>query len=280
MEVGESRIHILRWEPPAGTQVKGRVFLVHGFAASVYCWRFLGPALAAEGYRVLAADYPPFGYSSTTAAGLAGPASTPEGRASLLWRLLAAEDAAAGPDTAAGGWTIVGHSLGGRISAWMALQRPEAVKRLILIAPAVFGPIGSPGLASSGLFRSWLEANLGKALGDEATIRSSLTRAYGRRPDQAELEGYWAPFLRSEALPALIAWARAASERREPALASIAAPTLVLWGSADRIVRPQGPRLARTIAGARFVGIKGGSHCLMETQFGETWAAISAFLAD
>lgn len=43
-------------EPPLGT-----VVLMHGFNGSCFSWRYVGPALAAAGYRAIAFDRPPFG---------------------------------------------------------------------------------------------------------------------------------------------------------------------------------------------------------------------------
>lgn len=89
LEVEGSRLHYLSWEPAPGSETRGRILLVHGFAASVYCWRFLGPALAELGYEVLAVDYPPFGWSTLSAAELGGSeAGTPRRRAALLWAFL------------------------------------------------------------------------------------------------------------------------------------------------------------------------------------------------
>ncbi len=93
--------------------VKGKVLLVHGFGASVFTWRYLGPAIQAEGYQVVEVDYPPFGWSTGTellSSGLKGDSSgSPAARADLLWAFLDAIPAV----KAEGGWIIVGHSLGG-----------------------------------------------------------------------------------------------------------------------------------------------------------------------
>lgn len=280
LEVEGNRLHYLSWLPPEGTATKGRVLLVHGFAASVYCWRFLGPALAGLGYLTVAVDCPPFGWSEPSVAELSGDGSgTPESRASLLWSFLDAMDALPGTGRASEAWILVGHSLGGRIAAWMASMRPDSTSALVLFAPAIFMDIGSQGLAASPSVQGWLSRNLGGLLESEDRIRSSLSRAYGRRPDDGEVAGYWAPFRRPGSLPALLAWSNMASEKRRPPLGTIRAPALVVWGSADAIVAPAGARLAAALPGAVHVEIKGGGHCVMETRFDEAWKAVSGFLA-
>lgn len=291
LEVEGNRLHYLTWSPAPGRETRGRAFLIHGFAASVYCWRFVAPALAELGFFVVAVDCPPFGWSEPSRAELEGRVSgSPESHAALLWSFLDALDAldarTATDGTSQGlggrspdrGWTIVGHSLGGRMAAWMAASRPGDVSRLVLIAPAVFGRIGAPALAASPLFQGLLPRELAALLHDEAGIRSALARAYGRKPDGGELAGYWAPLLRAGALAAFVGWSRTASEDRSPPLAAIKVPTLVLWGSSDAIVKPEAARLAASLPDAVAETIAGGGHCVMETRFGETWTALRRFL--
>ena len=272
------RIHVLRWVPAMDAPVRGRVLLVHGFGASVYSWRLLGPVLAGRGYLTVAADYPPFGYSTPSAAEVEGAvAGTPGNRARLLWDLLDSEDdrlSAAG--TGADPWILIGHSLGGRITAWMAGMRPARTAGLVLIAPAVFGD--ASGAMAGPILQGWLRANLDPMLRDGARIRSILARAYGRDPTDEETRGYWAPLLRPGEAEQLLAWSRRATEPAGPPLSAIVSPTLILWGTADRVVTPEGARLAGQIHASRFVEVPGGSHCLMETQFDQTWAAVSEFL--
>ena len=270
------RIHLLRWMPAADVSVRGRVLLVHGFGASVYGWRLLGPALAERGYLTVAADYPPFGYSTPSEAEREGTvAGTPGNRARLLWDLVDSEDDRLGA-TGSDGWILIGHSLGGRIAAWMAGTRPSRTAGLVLIAPAILGDVSGP--MAGPILQGWLRANLDPTLKDGARIRSILAQAYGRNPTDEETRGYWAPLLRPHEAESLLAWSRHAAEPVGPPLSAIVTPTLILWGTADRVVKPEGARLAGQIRASRFVDIPGGSHCLMETQFDPTWAAVSEFL--
>lgn len=278
LEVGGNRLHYLTWLPSEGVKTKGKVLLVHGFAASVYCWRFLGPALAGLGYQTVAVDHPPFGWSEPSAAELAGKGSgSPESRARLLWSFLDALDASA-PAGERGPWVLVGHSLGGRIAAWMASRRPEMTKALVLLAPAVAGEMGPPGLGGTKLVQGWLKGNLQAVIHDESLVRSALAKAYGRKPSDEELAGYWAPLLREGAIPALSAWAREGVEKDLPDFAGLRVRTLVLWGTKDGIVRSAGRDVVLSIPGSLLVSIADGSHCLMETQFAETREAIDGFL--
>jgi pimeloyl-ACP methyl ester carboxylesterase len=108
------------------------IVMLHGFGDTAESWRRVVPRLAG-GHRVVALDIPPFGRSS---------APRPMNGTSLIeWY----------PDFLAAltkmleleGVTLVGHSLGGAIALGFALEHPDAVDRLGLIAPAGLGQ-GAP----------------------------------------------------------------------------------------------------------------------------------------
>ena len=42
---------------------------------------------------------------------------------------------------------VVGHSMGARLAAWMTVLHPEAVRRLVLMAPSGFRPLDAPPLS-------------------------------------------------------------------------------------------------------------------------------------
>ena len=101
------------------------VVLVHGYGDTADGWRRVVPGLL-ENHRVVALDVPPFGRS--------GEPDVPrliefykEFFPELLDRL-EIESA-----------TVIGHSLGGAISLHVAIERPDLVNRLGLVAPAGLG---------------------------------------------------------------------------------------------------------------------------------------------
>jgi pimeloyl-ACP methyl ester carboxylesterase len=106
---------------------------------------------------------------------------------------------------------LVGHSLGGLLAARVAARRPELVDRLVLIAP-----VGIPA-------------------------RGHLAHALPLAHALARVRPRFAPLLVRDALRAgplgLFAGARAAvtTDLREE-LASVRAPTLLVWGERDRLV--------------------------------------------
>ena len=101
------------------------VVLIHGYGDTADAWRHVVPRLLAS-HRVIALDVPPFGRSADP--------DTPrlldfykQFFPELLERLEL--------DSA----TLIGHSLGGAIALHVALERPELVQRLGLVAPAGLG---------------------------------------------------------------------------------------------------------------------------------------------
>jgi 2-succinyl-6-hydroxy-2,4-cyclohexadiene-1-carboxylate synthase len=98
------------------TEVTGagpRVVLLHGFTQTAASWRPVVEGLSG-GHEVVAVDLPGHGGSGAVRAGLWETAA------------LVADDAEAG--------TYVGYSLGGRVALHVALDRPDAVERLVLVS--------------------------------------------------------------------------------------------------------------------------------------------------
>ena len=61
VDVGDSRLFVQEWGPPGGPVL----LLAHGTGAWSGTWFELPAALAAAGWRVVAVDLPPFGFSAS-----------------------------------------------------------------------------------------------------------------------------------------------------------------------------------------------------------------------
>ncbi len=121
--------------PGAGAAVRSVLVLVHGDGDTARDWRWIAPALAEAGHRVLAPSLP--GHGASTPA----PSYLMPDLAGWLGRFLDV----LGVDSAAVG----GNSIGGLIPVHLALQQPQRVQRLLLIGgSAGFGRAVNPLLAA------------------------------------------------------------------------------------------------------------------------------------
>lgn len=215
--------------------------LVHGLAGSWRWWRPLLPALAAE-HRVHLLDLPGFG-------GLPWPRRFELDHA-VDWLAAWWEAAALGPID------VIGHSLGGLLGARLAARHPEAVRRLVLIAPAgVPGrtPVSSALPLSLALLRS--QPRLLALLARDAIRSGPVT-------------------IGTAALAVL------AADLRED-LPRIEAPTLVVMGRRDALIPvSHGEELCEAIPHARLVVLEDSGHVPMDDQPDELSVELLAFLRE
>lgn len=228
------------------------VLLLHGQPGAAADWEPLRGSLG-DAVRTLAIDRPGWDHRSAVT-DLAGNAAA---------ACAALDDA---DFTRA---TVVGHSLGAAVAAWLACTRPDRVGRLVLVAPAantdslgpvdyllaapVVGWLASVGaMAGGGLvlgarpLRRWVAE--GTALDDR------YLRAAGR---MLLAPAAWRAFVREQRflvrdLPVL--------ERR---LGNIDTPTTIVAGTGDHVVPITATRrLARQIPGAELVMVEHAGHLL------------------
>lgn len=102
------------------------VILIHGFGGSTFTWRDNIQLIADAGYYVIALDLPPFGLSDKTPE----IGYTRSDYADYVVRLMDTLNI----DTA----TIVGHSMGGTVTAYVAVQYSSRIDNLIFVDGGVF----------------------------------------------------------------------------------------------------------------------------------------------
>ena len=217
------------------------VVLVYGLSGSTRWWAGNVPALA-ERHRVYLVDLPGFGAMRR-----------------LRRRFVLAEAAswlsawmeAVGLEQA----DVVGHSMGGYISLRLAAQRPEAVRRLVLVAPAVL-PAG--------------QSLLGQVL-------PLLLSARHMKPS-------FLPVVTGDALrmgPVTL-WRTARDLLRgdvREEVRSVRAPTLLIWGENDTLVPPTiGHLLRREIPDSRLLIMEKAGHVPMFDRPRKFDAALLTFL--
>ncbi len=190
---------------------------------------------------------------------------------------------------------VVGASMGGMIAQTLAARHPRMVGSLVSIMSNTGSRFrGQPAL---GLYRhllrrapadrdayiehmAWLFSHIGSSgpLEDLDLVRERAAQSYDRDHDPAGT---------GRQLAAILASGNRTAEVRE-----IRAPTLVIHGTADRLVAPSGGRAtARAIPGATLMMIEGMGHDLprplwpgiidaIVEQAGRAAPAVSALAAD
>ncbi len=98
--------------------------LLHGLGGSLYDWRFLFDDFVRAGYRVLALETMGAGYSDKPAEGDYSIGAHGERVLQFLKRLKIPKA------------TLIGNSWGGGMSLYVAMNQPQRVERLVLLAPA------------------------------------------------------------------------------------------------------------------------------------------------
>jgi pimeloyl-ACP methyl ester carboxylesterase len=214
----------LRWFV-AGPEDGPPLVLLHGLAGAAVNWSLLVPRLA-ETRRVVVVDLPGHGGSEPLPA---APSLAPY--ADRVARAAAAE----GFERA----DYAGHSLGGLVAVRLAIRRPEAVRRLILSAPA--GISSSTRRAERALaFVGWIQP--GRRI-------SPYWRLVAKQPLlRIAVFGHWfaadPQSLTPQAVAATLAhvnlhtdtdsaWRALIRDDPRPELHLVRSPALLLWGSSD-----------------------------------------------
>jgi pimeloyl-ACP methyl ester carboxylesterase len=218
------------------------LLIVHGTAAWSGFWKDVSAHLAGRGWRVVAIDLPPFGWSDRD------PAARYD-RVAQAERLSAVAAAQQGPVT------IVAHSFGAGAATELALRHPEQVRGLVLVDAALgeLDPQRESGVARSLRVRPVAEAVSAVAITNPPALEPFL-RSFLARKDAAKA---WIPLLRqpmlrqgstsayADWLPNLFASQDGALSRRSDQLRAIKCPVALIWGAADHVTPlDQGRRLA------------------------------------
>jgi pimeloyl-ACP methyl ester carboxylesterase len=161
---------------------------------------------------------------------------------------------------------LVGASMGGMIAQEIAIVFPERVRSLISIMSTTGNPKVPPPTREAATLlmapppatreeylarfaQTWKMLRAGSFPEDEALDRSRAERCFERGLNPAGV---------GRQLRAILA-----SGSRKQRLASVKAPTLVIHGTVDPLVRPEGGRdTAASIPGAELLMIEGMGHAL------------------
>lgn len=208
------------------------LLLIHGAMASLHTWGGWVEALG-NSYRVISVDLPGHGLTGPTPPFAEGEDPFLSSVAQLLLHLDVSRVA------------LAGNSMGGGVSWRYALEYPQQVSGLILIAavpprtPDRAVQQGGGGSIGFRLLRmDWFRA-VARYLDPRLLVEQGLRSAYHNSPvvDDALVQRYSDMILREGTRAAILN--RAQGRRSSPdvaQLATLSTPTLVMWGAHDALI--------------------------------------------
>jgi pimeloyl-ACP methyl ester carboxylesterase len=268
VDVPGARLHIREFgEARAG---RPAILMIHGLAGQLSHYTYGVAGKLSARHRVIVVDRPGSGYS-TRAAETPADLSTQAAALAALMRTLDL-----GPSL------VVGHSLGGAVSLTLALEHPQLVAGLALLAPLTHiredvPPVFKGLTIQSPLVRklvAWTLAVPSSIKNSKATL--DLVFGPEAAPKDFALKGGGLLGLRPSAFLSACADLQALPERLplvQARYGELRVPLSVLYGKDDRILdwKANGQALVDKVPGARLELVEGG-HMLPITQV-ETTAA-------
>ena len=230
--IGTVRLHYLDRKPVHAS--RGTVVLIHGaWVAHADLWAALSPFL--PHYRVIAIDRPGHGWSERPSdAQYAEPVRQAQAVMALLDRIA--------PEPL----ILVGYSLGGVLTTRIALDRPERLARLILLAA-----VTHPWLGQQKAYLEWFASpGTGSALNRVAAIpiarlsaKTAIRRAFAPRSAPSNFENlselpllFRAEAYRRNLQDLIVADATLVEQARR--YSEIEVPAVVIAGDGDAFVSP------------------------------------------
>lgn len=191
------------------------VLILHGWGGSSDSWIAVQESLAEKGYRVLVPDLPGFGKSKTPDT-IWGVDDYAAWVGEFLRQFQQKENT----------FFLIGHSFGGRLAVRYAVENPEKIKKLLLVASAGIKP--KPEIKT--MMISWA-ARIGNALLAPKIFRRfrdsarNLFYVFLRHKDYVKAEGTMRQVI-----------VKVINEDLSEDLTKIAAKTLLVWGDSDKLV--------------------------------------------
>jgi pimeloyl-ACP methyl ester carboxylesterase len=199
------------------------ILFLHGFGASLQTWDTWVQGLS-EDYRVISVDLPGFGLTGEDPSGIYTDQRSVEVLEAFLKELRIAKV------------VLVGNSMGGKFAWQFTARYPNQVTKLVLISPDGYA---SPGIeygkkpdvpAIADLYRyffskTFLAMNLEPAYANPNTLNDTLVNRY--------YDLMLAPGVRGAILARM---QQTVLQDPIPSLASIQAPTLLIWGEKDAFI--------------------------------------------
>ncbi len=266
------RLHYRLWES-SNDEFRGNVFMVHGFGGSTFSWEAAADSLSQLGYRAVAVDVPPFGYSDRA----------PRQNQSVTYRA-ALLNAFLNQQFPGEKWHLAGHSMGGAIVQAMALLYPENYQSVNFVGATLFASINPqerqlplvfriPGVtAFMGNFaESWIIT--------PGRVEGLIESAYGQKPSPSQTRAYLDPLSIPGTARAILNAARYYHEIHQLEASDLSIPAIAIWGADDNWVSFESRQsVVDQIKGLELFIMDNTGHNPMETHFEDFMDIYIAFL--
>jgi pimeloyl-ACP methyl ester carboxylesterase len=257
-----------------GDATKPVLVMIHGVVSSLHTWDEWLPYFLSD-YRVIRFDVPGFGLTGPAHTGGDYSAERMLGVLEMLLEHLAVEKA-----------SFIGNSLGGYIAWNFALAQPERVEKLVLIDPAGYPMRKVPWMIAAAdlpgatlamplwMPRALISQGIREVYGDPERIKAGVVDRYydlTRRPGNRRAM--------MDIFRVLLKVNREELHGTAQRVATIKAPTLLLWGELDRWISPEHvPLWQRDLSGICVQTYAGVGHIPMEEIPEQSAADTLAFL--
>ena len=249
-----------------GPQAAPALLLMHGFGSSLQAWDDWSLKLEQK-YRVIRLDLPGFGLTG------ASPANDYSEEKDLAILTHFADKLGLEK------FSIIGHSMGGKMAWTLAATQPERVQALVLMAPDGFPEAKDFGTkpyevpAVTGLIKYFLPKYL---------VRKSIEPAFAEADalSDARVNRYY-DMLRAPGVRAAILERSNQTIYTDPVprLKAIKAPTLLIWGEQDQMIPSTNAKsYASVLSNSTTVLVPKLGHLLQEEQPEKGLTAVMQFL--
>ena len=249
-----------------GPQAAPALLLMHGFGSSLQAWDDWSLKLEQK-YRVIRLDLPGFGLTG------ASPANDYSEEKDLAILTHFADKLGLEK------FSIIGHSMGGKMAWTLAASQPERVQALVLMAPDGFPEAKDIGTkpyevpAVMGLIKYFLPKYL---------VRKSIEPAFAEADalSDARVNRYY-DMLRAPGVRAAILERSNQTIYTDPVprLKAIKAPTLLIWGEQDQMIPSTNAKsYASVLSNSTTVLVPKLGHLLQEEQPEKGLTAVMQFL--
>jgi pimeloyl-ACP methyl ester carboxylesterase len=202
-----------------------RVVLVHGTPGTLYNWSDL---IAGDGgFAGLAEDF------DVTAVELAGHGISPDGLEPRTFQECADVLGATLGHLDLGPAIVVSQSYGAEVAWRMALDRPELVSTLVLSDASGYPRLDDEWLSEEVAMRNWPGAGFGWLLNARDRIGAALEPHFAGPPPVTFHDELFLVCENASNWRTMVGLCRDENGERSPELATLAVPTLLVWGGND-----------------------------------------------